>query len=138
MKAVYEYENGELGETVGLQGFGREIVERVLEGHDVVRIWLLQDDEDDDAIDYGAPDWCLETWWVTRADDKVAKVHLGTYRPDEDDLWTAVEKQYPEAWDLIPEGGIEWGGNFEYNLWDLQVWPGQGEKLAAWIKEASE
>lgn len=138
MKAIYEYENGELGETVGLQGFGREIVERVLEGHDVVRIWLLQDDEGDDAIDYGAPDWSLETWWVTRADDKVAKVHLGTYRPDEDDLWTAVEKQYPEAWELIPEGGIEWGGNCEYNRWDLQVWPGQGERLAAWLKEASE
>lgn len=136
MKAVYEYENGELGETVGLQGFGREIVERVLGGHDVVRIWLLQDDEGDDAIDYDAPDWCLETWWVTRADGKVAKVHLGTYRPDEDDLWTAVEEQYSEAWELIPEGGIEWGGNLEYNRWDLQVWPGQGEKLAAWIREA--
>jgi hypothetical protein len=138
MKAVYEYENGELGETVGLQGFGKDIVERVLKEHDVVKVWLIQDGEGDESIDYGAPDWELETWWVTRADGAVAKVNLGAYRPDGDDLWTAMEEQYPEAWDRIPEGGVEWGGTTEYRLWDLQVWPGQGERLAAWLGEGSE
>ena len=138
MKAVYEYENGELGETVGLQGLGREIIKRVLEGHDVVRTWLLLDDEDEGSVDYGAPDWRLETWWVTRADGAVAKVNLGTYRPDEDDIWTAMEEQYPEAADLVPEGGVEWSGTTEYRVWDLQVWPGQGERLAAWLREGSE
>ena len=134
MQAVIEYRDGDEIETLmGLQGFGREIVERILAEHDAQRVWLLQDGEDPSGYDAEEPYWTLETMLVERADGKVARVMLGSYMGDGDDLWTAVGEQYPEAYDTIPEDGI-WDGE-GCRSWDMTFLPGSGRSLAAWLKE---
>ena len=133
MKAVVEYENGETETLVDLQGFGREIVENILKGYEVQKIWLLNDDEDESEHEFIDPYWTLGVWWVTRADCETAKVYLGGY--EEDDFWSAFERQYPAAYCIIPDDAPESAELCDHKGWDAVFWPGEGKALARWLAE---
>jgi hypothetical protein len=136
MIAVIEYESGEIETLVGLQGFGREIAERVLESHDAARLWLLQDDEDPFGAEAEEPYWSLETYWVARRDGEIAKVRVGDWH-DGETIWDAMEREYPEAVEMMDECP-ESDRCVEYRTWDESFWPGDGEGLAAWLAEGGQ
>lgn len=136
MIAVIEYESGEIETIVGLQGFGKPIAERVLEEHDIVRMWLLQDDEDPDMAGCEEPFWSLEAYWVEREDGEVAKVLVNDWHAG-GTIWEALERDYPEAVDLMDECP-ESDKVSQRRTWDETFRPGQGEGLAAWLAEGEQ
>lgn len=136
MQAVIEYENGEVGALVGLQGFGREIVARILEGHEAVRIWLIQDGDPWECYGAEEPYWTMETVWVFRADGRLAKVMLPSFTGET--FWDAMEREFPQSCEDIPGEAFETADQVQYRLWDACFRPGQDAKLSAWLKEGEE
>lgn len=132
MQAIIEYENGEYETIVGLQGFGKGIAETVLETHDAVKLWLIQDDEDPFDATVEEPYWSLDLFWVTREDGKVARLYLNNWH-DDADIWTQIEADYPEALDLM-EDCPESADVIEHHVWDETFRPGDGDELADWLQ----
>lgn len=132
MQAIIEYENGELNTLVGLQGFGREIAERILEGYDIVKMWLILDHEDPFDATVEEPYWSLDLFWVTREDGKVARLYLNNWH-DGTDIWTQIEADYPQAVDAM-EDCPESADVIEHHVWDETFRPGDGVELADWIQ----
>ena len=133
MQAIIQYDNGEQNTIVGLQGFGRDIAERILETHDIVKMWLIQDDEDPFGADSEEPSWSLELVWIVREDDEVARLYLNDWH-DGTDIWTQIETDYPQAVDLMKECP-ESDRVVEYRTWDATFHPGEGGRLACWLEE---
>lgn len=136
MIAVIEYESGETETLIGVERLGQPIAERLLEEYDLRRIWLLQDDEDPDMAGCEEPFWSLETYWVAREDGEVAKVLVNDWHAG-GTIWEALERDYPEAVDLMDECP-ESDRCVEYRTWDECFWPGDGKDLVAWLEEACE
>lgn len=132
MQAIIEYESSEIETIVGLQGFGRDVAKRILGEYDIVRMWLIQDDEDPNEADLSEePYWSLDTYWVTREDGKTAKILLNNWH-DDTDIWSAIDDDYPEAYyfmDECPESAEV----VQCRTWDARFQPGEGEELAAWL-----
>ena len=131
MQAVIEYWNGELETLVGLQGFGREIAERILDEYDIVRMWFVLDGEDPFDATVEEPYWSLGLFWVVREDGEVARLYLNDWH-DCADIWTRIEADYPEAVDLMDECP-ESDRVCHHNTWDDTFHPGEGEDLARWL-----
>ena len=72
------------------------------------------------------------TIWVTRDDGQVAKVDLP--HEAEDDLWTAIDREFPTAWTLIDETAVE--ADDAEREWDVRFRAGEDEELALWLAEA--
>ena len=136
MIAVVEYESGETETIAGLQAEQGPISERILEEYDIVRMWLLQDDEDPDMAGCEEPFWSLETYWVTREDGAVAKVLVNDWHVG-DTIWEALERDYPEAVDLMDECP-ESDRTIQHRAWGETFRPGDGKGLAAWLAEGEQ
>lgn len=132
MQAIIEYENGELETITGLQKEQEPIAERILEEYDIVRMWLLQDDEDPDMVGCEEPFWSLDLFWVTREDGKVARLYLNNWH-DGSDIWTQIEADYPQAVDAM-EDCPESAEVIEHHVWDETFRPGDGVELADWLQ----
>ena len=132
MQAIIEYENGELETITGLQKEQEPIAERILEEHDIVKMWLLEDDEDPDMVGCEEPFWSLDLFWVTREDGKVARLYLNDWH-DGTDIWTQIEADYPQAVDAM-EDCPESADVIEHHVWDETFRPGDGVELADWLR----
>jgi len=73
-----------------------------------------------------------ETIYLERKDGQVAKILLPM--EDEDDVWCAVERTYPLAWEAADEGMLV-PGYVRVTAWDVWFEPGEDEALAAWLAE---
>lgn len=75
---------------------------------------------------------------VVRPAGDVAKVVLPVQEGD--DLWSAIERSYPEAWDILEPGDIDVIGadGIQLDRWDVMFSPGQGKALAEWFAEVPE
>ena len=131
MKAVIEYMSGEQETLIGVERLGQPIAERLLEEYDLKRMWLLEDDEDPDMVGCEEPFWSLETYWVTREDGAVARLYLNDWHAGED-IWEAIERDYPEAVELMDECP-ESDRVCQRRTWDETFRPGDGEDLAQWL-----
>ncbi len=74
----------------------------------------------------------VETAYFERKDGLIAKVLLPMM--DEDDVWFALEREYPLAWEIADEGMLI-PGYVDVRAWDESFEPGEDEALAAWLAE---
>lgn len=140
MRALIKYrDSSEFAGLDDLSGTDREIIDRILQGYDVDHIWIVPDGTDLADFDYygETPAWQLNTFWITRKDGRVAKIGVGDYG-DGADFWTAIDQQYPEAYDLMEIDMVESEAVIEYSRWDARFEPGEGAGLAAWLKEGEQ
>ena len=72
------------------------------------------------------------TIYVTREDGEVAKVDLPAGK--EDDLWTAVDREYPTAWAMLDEADVLC--DEAEHEWDVRFRAGEDEELALWLAGA--
>lgn len=74
---------------------------------------------------------------VTNAAGEVAKVVLPVQEGD--DLWSAIDRAYPEAWDVLEPKDIEvCEKEGEVSGWIVSFMPGEGKDLAEWFCEIPE
>lgn len=78
----------------------------------------------------------VATLRIERPAGGVARVELPIR--DGDDLWSAIDRAYPQAYDLLNPQDIETPREGEFQRWDVSFRPGEGEDLAAWFVERSE
>lgn len=71
------------------------------------------------------------TIWITRADGEVAKVDLPH---GDEDLWTAIDREFPTAWTLMDENDVL--AEETEHAWDVRFRPGEDEELAMWLASA--
>lgn len=61
MRAVWECENGDIGECVGINGYFRDFVDRFIPEHpDVVRIWCVMDERGEEWDESATPYWTAD------------------------------------------------------------------------------
>ena len=133
MKAVIEHEDGSL-KTVGELWDFEDFVWLYVQDHiDVTRIWRVMDGEEWDAD--AKPFWEAEILYlrIENLAGEVAKVALPVQ--EEGGLWDAIDRAFPEAWDVLEPGDVDVIGDSGLRLdrWDLSFRPGEGKALADWF-----
>ena len=71
--------------------------------------------------------------FVEREDGETAKVDLPIQAEDED-VWTAIGREYPSSYDLMDERSIV-PGYVSVDRWDARFRPGEDSELTQWLKE---
>ena len=76
-----------------------------------------------------------EILMITSPAGQTAKVILPVQEGD--DMWSAIGRAYPEAYDLLQPQDIEVIGGLGITMtaWDIIIVPGQGQALADWFAE---
>lgn len=140
MRAIIEYENGDLDERVGLSGYAKEAARAILESDGWIRrVWVrvsedpLSQEELQELLEQEEP--TAEVSWVeiVRSDGETALVRIVSEKGD--DIWTAIGRDYPAFYELADETAIV-QGPWNENV-PLSFEKGEEDDLLEWFRQVT-